>query len=290
MNANETHDRTRPPVGRRGFSLVELLVVVGIIAGMIALLFPAINGVLDRANNLQCQSNLKTIGQASLTWSARNQGLLLACRFNQVRATGEQSREYWCTILAEEGYLDAPDTSVYGEANPPMALQTVLRCPSGIDLNVGWSSAASPADPRLRGYTRQYAPSGFKTDCWYYYNGHTYYTDRSPGGAVPGDGKWKSDWVTNWQGYCNHISQIKDRSTMVMACDGVAMNGTNYTFPETRLSARHTGDYGANSATNMVFYDGHVEAYQWAEDYTQDPLYGNGLTMDHPPFFRFGDQ
>ena len=67
MNA---HGRSK----KSGFTLVELLVVIGIIALLISILLPALSKAREAANRIKCMSNLRSIGQAFYQYANDNKG------------------------------------------------------------------------------------------------------------------------------------------------------------------------------------------------------------------------
>src|ERR1700759_3030572 len=63
---------------RAGFSLVELIVVMGIISLLISILLPTLVTARRHAEQANCASNLHQIGMALISYANANQGTLPA--------------------------------------------------------------------------------------------------------------------------------------------------------------------------------------------------------------------
>jgi prepilin-type N-terminal cleavage/methylation domain-containing protein/prepilin-type processing-associated H-X9-DG protein len=66
-------------VRRRGFTIVELLVVVAIIGALVALLLPAVQAAREASRRAQCQSNLRQIGLALSSYEGRQKAFPIGC-------------------------------------------------------------------------------------------------------------------------------------------------------------------------------------------------------------------
>ena len=68
--------RTSSPFGRRGFTLLELLVVIAMIAVLVALLLPALSSAKERARRASCLNNIRQFILATHLYAHDNEDQL----------------------------------------------------------------------------------------------------------------------------------------------------------------------------------------------------------------------
>ena len=280
--------RTRDP--KRAFTLVELLVVIGIIALLIAILMPALSRARSQANALVCMSNLRSIGQAFVDYSSENKGYICPS-FNMAPPTGPtnytaigptQAMDGWPAILDRDGICisNAPDHGT----------NSVYYCPETYDIYGMQAGQTGTSTGKPRGYIEwpmsfDGSNGGGDSDgqipvtipslgfnkiirCAYWVNA---YNPIGPVTTLP-DLNLTDVYYTNSAEWGPDINGAFTRphktsfalhsARLVVVADGVYMGRQSVTQlgqTNSRIAYRHRGSAGPNTACNVGFADGHVE-------------------------------
>src|SRR5713226_10255246 len=90
-----------PRPNRKAFTLVELLVVIGIIALLVAILLPALNQAREQARRVTCLSNVRQLTAAWLMYANEHKGRF--CSSN-TQAAPPHSPNNWKTNFMMNGF------------------------------------------------------------------------------------------------------------------------------------------------------------------------------------------
>jgi prepilin-type processing-associated H-X9-DG protein/prepilin-type N-terminal cleavage/methylation domain-containing protein len=257
------------------FTLVELLVVIGIIALLISILLPALAAAREQARTVKCLSNLKQIGLAETMYSNQNNDAIVPAMYT----SNGQQQDLWFDNLAAGGYLPSTGTT---NATAGIIYGTPLICPSTLDyiermdgpnapsnFSIQWNSLFPSTSGTATGPYQNFSdPLGAMayrawsslTNQWYDasygINGISATAESTTG--FPGAGLTvPAGQITG--DYSGAIPSTNSKfpypSQTVFIFDGIFMNLPNYNYACFRVNARHNG----MRKTNVLFLDGHAQ-------------------------------
>jgi prepilin-type N-terminal cleavage/methylation domain-containing protein/prepilin-type processing-associated H-X9-DG protein len=259
---------------RRAFTLVELLVVIGIIAVLIGILLPSLNKARRQAFTAQCQSNMRQIAMALINYINDNQGNLIPDTISKDAPFNDGW--FWAGELLNQHYISAPNIYANGATTPVIPQTSVFRCPEGIapedqgpfgtanDGTGGNNQGFWPTDPKNNGYVTGISPASradhqtaYGVASWYQlcsrttgnassvWPGGTFatpflYFDKSKDGTLNlNNGPGMTGQLT-FSGYQRKISMVRRSALMAMVVEAAADNWVDQTARQNPLN---TGEW-----------------------------------------------
>jgi prepilin-type N-terminal cleavage/methylation domain-containing protein/prepilin-type processing-associated H-X9-DG protein len=295
---------TRRRSARGAFTLVELLVVIGIIAILLGILLPTITGARRSAYTVQCSSNMKQLATAMIMYIQDNKGKFPVAASDEVAGITPAGGYWWPDTLVTGNYIKGSNLNVYKKTpsnvnDKVFSGNSPFRCPEGIPEEFGKLSGNGQGDYPTNLSNNAYqihndsqrAAAGFGVPSWYMLASRVQTGSNSALGMPKSGNKvapfmylnnavgdpTSADYVgaPAWQ---RNLSMVRRSAEMVMMVEAATPNwmdqSASNAFPNIklpRLGARHgkkTKD-GANARTNLAFFDGHIGLYD-TEPFTRD--------------------
>lgn len=245
-----------PPTTKtaRGFTLFELLIVIGIIAILAALLIPGVKWSVSNARSLKCSTNLRQIAAATLLYASDNDGKMPTAISSPDPSTS--GGDVWIKKL--DPYVPIPKAGVYGKDN-------VFFCPEGLSPR-DWANSAT--DYACNDRIDTVSTTGvFAQQAW---------------------GVWQENVRVSQISSPSRVLLAADAfyaSDVRHGCWGVGLGGLENatyfgkpTLPSKGIAPRHFFQNNpVRGKFNAAFCDGHVETFSWDDPRLQDKVFRKQL-------------
>ncbi|MCC6422498.1 MAG: DUF1559 domain-containing protein [Phycisphaerales bacterium] len=145
---------------KTAFTLVELLVTIGIISILVAILLPSLNKAREQARAVACASNMRQIGIALMLYTHDNRGFLpnVVVVGDPQSGTGPHL-QIWVDLLLR--YVGVSNESFFGTPiGTRMMPNNVFACPSVNEPNPLSYGTQTTYTTTTGGWTRSYNSGG----------------------------------------------------------------------------------------------------------------------------------